>query len=251
VLPHSFRSALLLFLGKIKQRIGYGMNGRSLLLNKIVYPSQRDLVPTVEHYLRILDSLEISRFIGTPALKVTEAEDLLFDTYYHDIEKGFIAFIAGAQYGPSKRWPDSHFSVLADLLIEKFDVPVFIFPGKDEEDIARSIRDGAKHQERVSIKNLDIRELKTALARAALVVSNDTGPRHIAAALAVPTIVILGPMDDRYTLYPSSNTYCISNDLPCRPCNKKTCDHDHECLQGIKPEVILKKAEEVLGALHT
>jgi heptosyltransferase II len=249
-LPHSFRSALMFCLGKVKQRIGYGMNGRSILLNKVVEAPGEGIVPTVEHYLRILDALSVPRVCDKPQIKVTEDEDLLFDGSYHDIERGFIVFIAGAQYGPSKRWPDTHFSALADLLIERFNKPILILPGKGEEDIAGRIRNGAKHGDKVFIKDLGMRELKSALARASLVVANDTGPRHIAAALAVPTIVILGPMDDAYTRYPSSNTYSISNDLPCRPCNKKTCDRDHECLKGIEPITVFKKAEEVLGELY-
>ncbi len=68
---------------------------------------------------------------------------------------------------------------------------------------------------------MDVRELKVCLARASLVVSNDTGPRHISAALHVPTVVILGPMDERYTTYASSFTHTLGKDMPCRPCNMK------------------------------
>jgi ADP-heptose:LPS heptosyltransferase len=54
-------------------------------------------------------------------------------------------------------------------------------------------------------------------------------------------------MDERYTAYPSTCTYTISADVPCRPCNKKKCDRDHECLKGIRPETVFTKLEEILG----
>ena len=152
----------------------------------------------------------------------------------------------GPDYGPSKRWPDKHFSALADLLVERLPVRVYLLPGKGEEGVAGLVYDGVRQKERVEIKDMNMTELKVALSRASLVVSNDTGPRHISAALRVPTIVIFGPMDERYTAYPGSHTYGISKDIPCRPCNTRRCDRDHECLKGISPEEVVRKAEEVL-----
>jgi ADP-heptose:LPS heptosyltransferase len=88
---------------------------------------------------------------------------------------------------------------------------------------------------------MNVRDLKVCLSRASFVVSNDTGPRHISAALSVPTIVLLGPMDDKYTAYPSSFTHKLwKEDLLCRPCNKKQCNKGHECLAEILPDEVLK-----------
>jgi heptosyltransferase II len=246
VLPHSFRSALLFFLGRVRERIGYDRNKRGMMLTRTVSEGSAVLEPTVEHYLRILDALKAPRTVEVPSLRVTDDEERRFDDRFAEVGGGCVVFIFGAQYGPSKRWPDTHFSQLADLLAERFSMPVYLLPGKGEQEIARRIRDGARHRERIEIKDMDVRELKVCLARAALVVTNDTGPRHISAALSVPTIVILGPMDERYTVYPNSFTHCMSKELPCRPCNRKQCDRDHECLKGIGPGEVLHKAEEVL-----
>jgi heptosyltransferase II len=245
VLPHSFRSALLFRLASVRARIGYGRNHRACMLTKTIPDIPPLPAPTVEHYLRILDTLGAERVAETPHLRVTEDEERRFDDRFPDVGGSYVAFIVGAQYGPSKRWPDSYFSALADLLVERFPVRVYLLPGKGEEEVAGRVYDGIKRKERVEIRDMDIMELKVALSRAALVVSNDTGPRHIAAALSVPTIAILGSMDDRYTAYRSSNTYAISKDIPCRPCNMRRCDRDHECLKGIRPDQVFRKAEEV------
>ena len=245
VLPPSFRSALLLFLGSVKTRIGYGKNKRGFMLTKAIAEAAQKPEPTVEHYLRLLDALGVPRGAEAPVLKVTEDEERKFDERFTDVGNGHIVFIVGAQYGPSKRWPDSHFAALADLLVERFSSPVYLLPGRGEEGIARLIVEKVKHKESVQVKEMDVRDLKVAVSRASLVVGNDTGPRHISAALSVPTIVIMGAMDERYTVYPSAYTHSIARDVPCRPCNRRRCDRGHECLKGITPEEVLRKAEEV------
>lgn len=247
IMPHSFRSALLFFTGNVKNRIGYRRNNRGFMLTLQVQETTRP-EPTVEHYLKIIDAMGGARAIDAPVLRVTEDEDKKFDEKHMDTGSPYIVFITGAQYGPSKRWPESHFSELADRIVNGMDTGVIILPGFGEEELARKIYDGTKCKERVAIKMLDIRELKVCLSRAAAVVSNDTGPRHISAALSVPTLVLLGPMDDQYTRYPSPCTYALFNDVLCRPCNKKQCGKNHECLTGITPDEVFQKLEEILEA---
>jgi heptosyltransferase II len=246
MLPHSFRSALLFFAARVEERVGYGRNKRGFMLTRRV-DEARGLEPTVEHYLRIIDSLGGKKVQDSPELVVTADEEQRFDQAHTDISEPYVAFIAGAQYGPSKRWPDSHFSELADMIADNLDLKVYILPGKAEEGLARSIAEGARRKDRVEVKSLDIRDLKVCLSRASAVVSNDTGPRHISAALSIPTIVLLGPMDEKYTIYPSPHTHHTFKDIPCRPCNKKKCDKDHECLKGITPEDIFMKVENILN----
>jgi len=246
MLPHSFRSALLFFAARVGERVGYSRNKRGFMLTRAVEEAP-GLEPTVEHYLRIIEALGGKRVQESPGLVVTADEEHRFDHAHTDIGKPYVAFIVGAQYGPSKRWPDSHFSALADMIADNLGMKVYLLPGKSEEGLARSIAEGARRRDMVEVKSLDLRDLKVCLSRASVVVSNDTGPRHIAAALSIPTIVLLGPMDIKYTVYPSPHTFEAFKDVPCRPCNKKTCDRDHECLKGIKPEDIFVKVENILN----
>jgi heptosyltransferase-2 len=245
IMPHSFRSALLLFVGNVGNRIGYARNHRGFMLTSLVQEKIRP-EPTVEHYLKIIDAMDGKRVLEAPVLTVTEDEDKKYDEKYIDMRSPYVVFITGAQYGPSKHWPDSYFSELADRIVKELNMSVNILPGFGEEGLAREIYQGVEHKERVAIKSMDIRELKVCLSRATAVVSNDTGPRHISAALSVPTIVLLGPMDDQYTHYPSPCTYVFSKDVTCRPCNKKKCDKNHACLTSIKPDEVFLKLEEIL-----
>jgi heptosyltransferase-2 len=182
-------------------------------------------------------------------LSVTEDEERKFDEKHTDIQRGFVAFIVGAQYGSSKRWPDSHFSELADLITSRLQKRVYILPGgKAEESIAEKVRQGTTNKDDVEVMDLDMRDLKVCLSRASLVVTNDTGPRHISVALSRPTVVLIGPMDERYTVYPAASSVTITKDVPCRPCNKKRCDGDHACMKGIMPAEVFDKIEGMLSA---
>ena len=246
VLPHSFRSALLFFLGGVQNRIGYRLNKRGFMLTQPLKRAAK-LVPTAEQYLRILDALGAERENEAPFLRVTPDEEQRFDQKYTDVGGDYVAFIVGAQYGPSKRWPASHFSGLADMIASKYSRMIYILPGKQEVELARRIQNTVSNKEKVGIEVMDIADLKVCLSRASLVVCNDTGPRHIADALETPTIAILGPMDTKYTEYPSRSTHIVCKDVDCRPCNRKKCDRDHECMTGIGAQDVFAKVEEILG----
>jgi heptosyltransferase II len=246
VLPHSFRSALLFYAVGVGQRIGYARNNRGFMLTQHIEEAT-DIEPTVEHYLRIIDALAGKRLLDSPLLLAGEDEEQKFDKKHEDVHKPFAAFIVSAQYGPSKCWIPENFSRLADMITGRYDMKVYILPGTGEEALAETIRAGAARQGQVEVKSMDIRDLKVCLSRASVTVSNDTGPRHIAVALSTPTVVLMGPMDERYTSYPSQYAHPMWADVPCRPCNRKKCDRKHECMTQLRPEEVFVKVEELLG----
>ena len=240
-LPHSFRSAFFFYNLHIPEIVGYARNKRGIMINRKIPEAALQPEPTMEHYLRIIDVLGGQRTLDGPLLLVADDEEKKFDAAFTDINGPYCVFVIGAEYGPSKCWPQKHFSELADKIIDEYDMKIYMLPGKGEEALAAKVRDGAKNKERIEIKNVNMRDLKVCLSRAFFVVSNDTGPRHMSAALSVPTIVLLGPMDGRYTDYPSPNTYKIEKDLPCRPCNKRTCrENNHACMAGILPDEVFR-----------
>lgn len=245
ILPHSFRSALLFFTLLLRERIGYARNKRGFMLNRKVGEGN-DAESTVEHYLRIIDTIGGKRSLDAPILLVTEDEEQKFDKKFTDIGKPYAVFIVGAQYGPSKCWPAHHFSELADMIAKQYGMKVYVLPGKGEEEIAHTVLAGVTEKNRVEMRSMNVMDLKVCISRASFVVSNDTGPRHLSAALSKPTIVLLGPMDERYTRYPGRCTYPLWKDVPCRPCNRKSCDTGHECLEQITPKEVFAKVEEII-----
>jgi len=245
VLPHSFRSALLFFTLLLRERIGYARNKRGFMLNRKVGEGN-DIESMVEHYLRIIDAIGGKRSLDSPVLLVTEDEEQKFDKQFGDIRKPYAVFIAGAQYGPSKCWPACHFSELADMIVKRYGMRVYILPGKGEEEAAGEILAGVTEKNNVEVRSMNVMDLKVCISRASFVVSNDTGPRHLAAALSIPTVVLMGPMDEGYTRYPSPWTHPLRKDVPCRPCNKRHCDKGHDCLVQITPGEVFEKVEEII-----
>lgn len=244
-LPHSFRSALFFYNLRVREIVGYARNKRGFMLD-VKAAEQKELESTVEHYLRIADILGIPRSIEAPVLAVTADEEEKFDHEFTNMTKPYGVMIVGAQYGPSKCWPAEYFSELADLVIDRYGMNVYMLPGRNEDDLARKVYDGIHSKDHAGIKSMNIRDMKVCLSRAAFAVSNDTGPRHISAALSIPTVVLAGPMDKRYTAYPGTSTRVVSKDMACRPCNKKTCDRGHECMRGIKPQEVSQILGDIL-----
>jgi len=246
VLPHSFRSALTLFMGAVKERIGYEKNLRGILLSQRLKVETR-VEPTVEHYLRIADFLGIKRMANAPFLAVTEDEERCFSDAYGEIVPPYCVFTVGAKYGPSKCWPEEYYAELADIIADEMGIQIYILPDGDEREKAERIKDMARKRDLIEIKYLNLRDLKVCISKASFLVSNDTGPRHIGSSLCVPTFVIAGPMDETYTRYPSSVTTVINSHVPCSPCNKKDCKRGQECMRKIEPKMVFEKIREFIG----
>ncbi len=246
VLPHSFRAALLFFLAGVKRRIGYAKNFRGVILNGKLR-AKREVEPTVEHYLKIADFLNLKRTCESPFLRVTEDEERRFFEINENLKVPYAVFSVGAKYGPSKCWPEEYFAKLADMIFEEYGMKVYILPDFDERKKAERIRDLSKKKDGIEIRYMGVRDLKVFISNACFLVSNDTGPRHIGSSLGVPTFVLIGPMDERYTEYPSDMTFKLKASVPCSPCNKRVCERGHECMKAIKPQMVFDKIKECLN----
>src|SRR5262249_37193953 len=91
-----------------------------------------------------------------------------------------------------------------------------------------------------------IGEIKALLSCCSLLISNDTGAAHVAAALQVPTVVIFGPTEHRSTRPMSATATIVRRDVECSPCMLKTCPIDHRCMTGGAVEDVVAAAESVL-----
>ena len=94
---------------------------------------------------------------------------------------------------------------------------------------------------------IDLNVLKGIIRRAALVVANDTGPRHYAVAYGVPNVAILGPTSRRYIDVNLERTRLLQAEVDCSPCQRKVCPTDHRCMQRITPGQVLAAAESLLA----
>jgi len=253
--PNSFSSALMVWLGGVRRRIGYQRDARSLLLTDgIERPSENGkFLPTYmgDYYLKLCTQLGCEISSGKPELFISgecenKANELLkkYDIY----NKPFILMNPGASYGSSKLWTAEGFARTADLLKGVIDCNIVLTSGPGETGLADEIekhsKSGLINLSRASI-SLDV--FKVIVKRCMLLIALDSGPRHYAVALNRPVVVLMGPNDPKYTESEFETGKVIREDTECSPCQLKTCPTDRRCMTSITPEKVVQTCIDILG----
>jgi heptosyltransferase-2 len=210
-------------------------------------------ISMIERYLRI------TRRLGCPdagdrldlIVEEASAERAKRELEARGIEAGepLLLLTPGASFGPSKLWPPDHFARAGDEIARRFGLLPVIVPAPSPDEIAIAGAVSARMKERHL--NLDdgpgdLALLAALVARSRLVLTNDTGPRHVAVALDRPVIVLMGPNDPRHTAHLLERQRVLREEVPCSPCQLKVCPIDHRCMTRLSPERAVAAAEELL-----
>ncbi|UCE84595.1 MAG: lipopolysaccharide heptosyltransferase II [Deltaproteobacteria bacterium] len=257
LLPDSVRVALAPFLARIPRRVGYARDlaRRALLTDALDPPREggrRLPISMIERYLAITRHLGCEDRGTELDLRV---EPELVDRVESRLgacgvgrEDAILVVTPGARFGSSKLWPPDHFASACDGIAQRLGLlPVFA-PAPDEIPIAETIAQRMKERSLV-LKDppATIAELKALIARCALALTNDAGPRHIAVALSRPVVVVMGPTDPRHTAHHLERQRVLREDVECSPCHLKTCPIDHRCMTRLRPERAVRAALELLA----
>jgi heptosyltransferase II len=265
LLPNSFKSALVCKMAGIRRVVGYERDGRSFLLTDKLLPQKENgkFVPTpiIKYYLGIAHylgsasrDLRMQLFV-TPA-ELRETRDILTHCGLDpDLERPaaagrppMVLINPGANYGAAKLWKAEYFAELADRLIDDLGATVLLSAAPKERPIVETIKRYMRHAPvDLSNKGLTLGSLKEIVRRSDLMVTNDTGPRHIAAAFDVPVVTVFGPTHPHWTeiYYPRERQ--VSVKVFCGPCQKKTCPLDHRCMTQVTPGMVYEAAAGLLG----
>ncbi len=263
ILPNSFSSALSAACARIPVRIGY-LQGRGPLLTHGVRARaarrrgpgpRREPMPMVDYWFALLDAFEMPRVGPKPILRVPAgderaAAELL--TGFGLAPSGRLVLLnPGAAFGPSKLWPEESWGALARGLAADLGPGdlVLILAGPGEEALARRILERAAGAARVRAAVdplVPLGPLKAVVRRAALMVTTDSGPRHVAVAFDVPHIVLMGPTHPGYTARNLEHALVLRREVDCGPCHLPHCPTDHRCLRGIGPDEVLAAARRLL-----
>jgi heptosyltransferase II len=261
LLPNSFSSALIFFLGRVRNRIGYAINGRGVLLNRAISVSagvrKKNPEAMTGYYLRI------ARFAGgaetdeTVELATNPESDRRAGEFLEKAglsgARPLIGLNAGASFGPSKLWSADRFAALSDRIHDELGGRTLLLCGPGEEEIARPIVAKARHPIiDTSGAVLPLAQLKSVLKKTDLLVTTDTGPRHIAVAVGTPSVVLMGPTNPLYTASNLARTRVIRLDSACAPCHQKICPLDyHACMEDISPDMVIDRVRELLSLEQT
>jgi heptosyltransferase-1 len=154
----------------------------------------------------------------------------------------FAVLLPGTNW-PTKRWPVERFAAMAPALRDRFGLKTVVAGGPDDVEIASKIPADVNLAGQTSLG-----ELTALLERADLVIANDSGPMHIAAALGRPLVTVFGPTNPVRTGPYGRGDCVVQLNLPCSPCYSRTCSHQ-SCLRWLEIEPVLAEAERQMNRL--
>ena len=152
----------------------------------------------------------------------------------------------GAFFGSAKRWIPSRYAAVADDLATKNGLRVVLLGGAAERPLAELIAGSMQAPARVLCGETSLSELVGVLSHLRLLVTNDSGPMHVAAALGIPVVAIFGPTDWRETAPVAERHRLLREPVPCAPCLLRDCPIDHRCMKLITVESVAGAAASLL-----
>jgi heptosyltransferase-2 len=265
LLPNSFKSALICKMAGIDRIIGYDRDGRGFLLSDKLLPvkDRGKFLPTpiVKYYLGLAQYLGSANRDLKLELFITESDRRESETILtraglrNDVNRPTACGLAplillnpGAQYGAAKIWLPEYFAQLADRFIDQLGATVLISSAPRERAIVDAISRNMKHAAvDLARAGCTLGALKEIIRRCDLMVTNDTGPRHIAAAFDVPVVTVFGPTHPEWTeiYFPKERKVAVK--VFCGPCQKKTCPLDHRCMTRLTPAMVYDASTQLLG----
>lgn len=251
VLRNSLTSAAMARLSGGRRVVGYSFPFRRYLLTDGLLPPRKNgkLVPisAVDYYLQIAER------IGCPS----QSRQLQLETLPHDeslvdhiwqhlgLPEGnqTIGLNVGGAYGSAKRWPAEHATNLAHRLANEQGLGVLILCGPKERDAAREMAASANHPLVKSLADepISIGLIKAATRRMRLLVTTDSGPRHLAAGLGTPTVTLFGSTDPTWGENYQPNAVQLRLDMDCSPCGKRVCPlGHHRCMEDLSVDRVMQ-----------
>jgi heptosyltransferase-2 len=195
--------------------------------------------------LNLLDSFGIEGGDGCLRLSVTSEEA----NWAQSILGGgsWLAINPGAAYGSAKRWIPERFAEVGDRLAREFGVRIVLTGGPGEKEIGRDIEKAMQIRPLNLIGKTTVRQMAAVLSRCRLVVTNDSGPMHVAAAFGVPIVAVFGPTDHT-TTHPYAEAFqVVRKDFECAPCLQRQCPTDHRCMNAVTVEDVVSATKNFLN----
>ena len=257
---NAFEAAFLTFLAGVPRRYGYATDGRSLLLSDpVAVPDRSLLIHQVRYYWDLLKPLGLTGDPPAPELVVFPEEEQAMAGRF--AQSGLTAtdvvvgINPGSTYGEAKRWLPERFADVTERLCRTIrespgqHVSVVILGAKGEEPLGQEIAARLSSRTLVLSGATTIRELMAAVKRCSVLLTNDTGPMHMAAAFQVPVVAIFGPTDWR-TTSPFGNAHAIVREpVDCAPCLLRECPIDHRCMTRVTVDQVYEASLSGLSGL--
>jgi heptosyltransferase-2 len=259
LLPNSFRSAVTARLGGARRVVGYRRDGRSWLLSDGPTPPRTQdgslrVYPARQYYI------DLAEYLGAAvtnrqlclAFDSSLAEALLREVDF-DSGRPLVMLNPGGAFGPSKLWPTQRYADLADRLIDAHDAQIILNAAPGEQPLAAAVAEAMTGPVLLDFSRRDnsIPLLKSLLARCDLLVTNDTGARHIGLACGAAVVTLFGSTDPAWTTLDAPRERLVCTTVDCAPCQQKHCPlppgpRFHQCMTSIGVDTVYDAAAELL-----
>ena len=248
LLPNSFASAFAVWRAGIPERWGYATDGRGpLLTRRCGVPASVRGRSQVYYYRAMVAGLGLAAE-GPPDATLVCPEEWAARGAVRLGEDGpWIGINPGAYYGSAKRWPKERFGAAAELVARRLGGRVAILGSEAERPIGEAIARQLRAPARVLCGETSLAELFGVLSQLRLLLTNDSGPMHLAAALGVPTVAVFGSTDWRETAPVGERARLVREDVECAPCLLRECPIDHRCMTRVGVERVAKAALELVA----
>lgn len=241
VLPNSLKSALVPFFAGIPLRTGFKGEMRYGLLNDIRKLDKQALPLMVERFAQLAEPAggPVARPLPQPRLSVgSDTQQLVLDKYLLKLEIPVAVLCPGAEYGPAKRWPIPYFAELAQRL-KLQGYAVWITGSQKDKEIGDKIIALGNHDVHNLCGITDLSDAVALLSCASLVITNDSGLMHVAAALDRPMLALYGSSSPGFTPPLSNKAQVLKIDISCSPCFKRECPLKHfKCMKNLTPQMV-------------
>jgi heptosyltransferase-2 len=256
---NAFEAALIAAAARVPVRMGYATDGRrALLTHALPLPDWREERHEVFYYLKIVAELEemlygasqIERCEPQLTLNISEERKAQAREFLSAegvmMNGALVALCPGSTNSRAKRWPAERYAALADRFIAETKANVLLIGSPDELEVSREVEERMKHRPIMLTGRTDLAQAVAVLSLADVLITNDTGPAHISAALNRPTLVIFGPTDPRTTRPFSPIAEIIRHPPECAPCMLRDCPIDHRCMTVISPDEVFSRASAMM-----
>jgi lipopolysaccharide heptosyltransferase II len=258
---NAFHAAWMAWRSHIPVRIGYGLEGRGILLtDSVPVPSPAHYGHQSNYYLQLLFRAGLVEGVSPVeqiSLNLENSERTWAANHLKTLGLGGPRFLVGltpgAAFGPAKRWLPDRYASLADRLIGALNADVLIFGSRSEKPLAEEIARDMSHTPVILAGTTTLRQLMALLAQCRLVITNDSGPMHLAAALGLPVVAIFGSTDATATGPVSPLARIVRHPVACSPCGLRECPIDFRCMQGVTVDHVHRTALDLIkeyGVTH-
>jgi len=253
LLTNSFGTALQAFLARVPERWGYATDGRGpLLTRRARVPAEVRGHSEVYYYRAMLAGVGLE-VTASPDVTLRCPEEwsargaaLLGDGGEGPGAGPWVGITPGAAFGSAKRWMPERYSAVGDLLARREGARVAILGARGERPLADAVAAGMRAPARNLCGETTTAEMVGVLKHLGVLVTGDSGPMHVAAALGVPVVAVFGPTDWRETAPAGPGPHrLVREDVDCSPCLLRECPIDHRCMTRIGVERVVEEARGV------